>query len=201
MFEKYTEKARRVIFFARYEASQHGNQYIETPCMLLGLMREDKVLFTGLLPGETDVLARLVEDVEALCPNNGKKLATSVDLPLSHASKRVLVYAAGEGERQKHPTIGTRHLLWGLLKENGPETAALRSHGIDLEKMSAELAHAADEDSAIDRRALHRLLDQVPAERLRAAATLLVGLTAETFEVSGTTPGGPFHYSFIGKSE
>ena len=39
MFEKYTEKARRVIFFARYEASQHGEPYIETPCLLLGIMR------------------------------------------------------------------------------------------------------------------------------------------------------------------
>lgn len=202
MFERYTEKARRTIFFARYEASQHGNQYIETPCMLLGLIREDKVLFAGLLTGEPDGLTRLVADVEALCPNSGKKVATSVDLPLSHASKRALAYAAGESERQNHPTIGTRHLLWGLLKESGPETAALKSHGIDLEKMSVELAHAVDEVSTtFDRRAMHRLLDQVPAERLEAAASLLVGLTAETFEVTGTTPGGPFHYSFTGKSE
>ena len=44
MFERYTEKARRVIFFARYEASQFGSPYIETEHLLLGLLREDKAL-------------------------------------------------------------------------------------------------------------------------------------------------------------
>ena len=47
MFERYTEKARRVIFFARYEASQFGSPYIETEHLLLGLLREDKALATA----------------------------------------------------------------------------------------------------------------------------------------------------------
>jgi ATP-dependent Clp protease ATP-binding subunit ClpC len=49
MFERYTEKARRVIFFARYEASQFGSPYIETEHLLLGLMREDKALTNRFL--------------------------------------------------------------------------------------------------------------------------------------------------------
>jgi ATP-dependent Clp protease ATP-binding subunit ClpC len=49
MFERYTEKARRVIFFARYEASQYGSPYIETEHLLLGSLREDKVLTNRLL--------------------------------------------------------------------------------------------------------------------------------------------------------
>ena len=49
MFERYTEKARRVIFFARYEASQYGSPYIETEHLLLGLLREDKVLANRFL--------------------------------------------------------------------------------------------------------------------------------------------------------
>ena len=49
MFERYTEKARRVIFFARYEASQLGSPYIETEHLLLGLLREDKVLTEQVL--------------------------------------------------------------------------------------------------------------------------------------------------------
>ena len=51
MFEKYTEKARRVIFFARYEASQFGSPYIETEHLLLGLLREDKALTNRFLRG------------------------------------------------------------------------------------------------------------------------------------------------------
>src|SRR5881227_1574273 len=49
MFERYTEKARRVIFFARYEASQFGSPYIETEHLLLGLLREDKALTNRFL--------------------------------------------------------------------------------------------------------------------------------------------------------
>ena len=49
MFEKYTEKARRVIFFARYEASQFGQPYIETEHLLLGILREDKALTSRFL--------------------------------------------------------------------------------------------------------------------------------------------------------
>ena len=57
MFERYTEKARRVIFFARYEASQYGSPYIETEHLLLGLMREDKALANRFLRQQNKVFA------------------------------------------------------------------------------------------------------------------------------------------------
>jgi ATP-dependent Clp protease ATP-binding subunit ClpC len=50
MFDRYTEKARRVIFFARYEASQFGTPQIESEHVLLGLLREDRFLFRHLMP-------------------------------------------------------------------------------------------------------------------------------------------------------
>jgi ATP-dependent Clp protease ATP-binding subunit ClpC len=55
MFERYTEKARRVIFFARYEASQFGSPYIETEHLLLGLLRENHVIAAKFLPAESSV--------------------------------------------------------------------------------------------------------------------------------------------------
>ena len=55
MFERYTEKARRVIFFARYEASQFGSPYIETEHLLLGLLREDKALTFRFLRSHASV--------------------------------------------------------------------------------------------------------------------------------------------------
>jgi ATP-dependent Clp protease ATP-binding subunit ClpC len=54
MFERYTERARRAIFFARYEASNYGSRYIETEHLLLGLLREDHALATWF-PGESDI--------------------------------------------------------------------------------------------------------------------------------------------------
>lgn len=88
MFEHYTEKARRTIFFARYEASQLGGSYIETEHLLLGLLREDKALANRFLGSHAAVesIRKRIEDRTA----PGQKVSTSVDLPLSHESKRVL---------------------------------------------------------------------------------------------------------------
>jgi len=92
MFERYTEKARRVIFFARYEASQFGSPYIETEHLLLGLMREDKALTHRFLHGQAHVesIRKQIEEQTEV----REKVSTSVDLPLSNEGKRVLAYAA-----------------------------------------------------------------------------------------------------------
>ena len=115
MFERYTEKARRVIFFARYEASQFGSPYIETEHLLLGLLREDKQLANRFLRSHAavDSIRKQIEGHTTV----REKVSTSVDLPLSHECKRVLAYGAEEAERLNHKHIGTEHLLLGLLRE------------------------------------------------------------------------------------
>src|ERR1035438_1086649 len=109
MFERYTEKARRVIFFARYEASQFGSPYIETEHLLLGLLREDKALTNRFLRSHASVesIRKQIEGHTTI----REKVSTSVDLPLSNECKRVLAYAAEEAERLSHKHIGTEHLL------------------------------------------------------------------------------------------
>lgn len=113
MFERYTEKARRVIFFARYEASQYGSLYIETEHMLLGLLREDPNL-TRLLPNmkSVDEIRREAElHIEAR-----ERISTSVEIPLSAQCKRALNLAAEEADRLASHSICTEHLLLGLLR-------------------------------------------------------------------------------------
>jgi len=97
MFERYTEKARRVIFFARYEASQFGSPCIETEHLLLGLLREDKALANRFLRSSASVES-IRKQIEAHTTMR-EKVSTSVDLPLSHECKRVLAYGAEEAER------------------------------------------------------------------------------------------------------
>src|ERR1022692_4450421 len=133
MFERFTEKARRAVFFARNEASQHGTPYIETPSLLLGIVREDKDLMARLLPAGAEELIRLIADVEALFPKFSGKISTSVDLPLSRVAKLALSYAAEEAERRHHRAIEPLHLLWGLLTAGGAENACPKSHGVTLE--------------------------------------------------------------------
>ena len=116
MFERYTEKARRVIYFARYEASNVGSPYIESEHLLLGLLREDKVLTNHFLraPYESvESIRKQIDDRTMIRP----KGSTSVDLPLSNECKRVLAYAAEEAHGFSHRHIGTEHLLLGLLRE------------------------------------------------------------------------------------
>jgi ATP-dependent Clp protease ATP-binding subunit ClpC len=131
MFERYTEKARTVIFFAREEASQFGSPYIETEHLLMGLVRDDKLLVKRFLPSDA-----AVESIRKQIENHltiREKVPTSVDLPLSRECVRVLEYAAEEAERLNHKHIGTEHLLLGLLREEKCYAAEiLQERGLQL---------------------------------------------------------------------
>ena len=153
MFERYTEKARRVIFFARYEASQFGSPYIDTEHLLLGLLREYKALAHRFLPSHAS-MESIRRQVEHHSPVRDK-VATSVDLPLSNECKRILAYAAEEAERLNHKYIGTEHLLLGLLREEKCFAAELlREHGVRLSAIrdyltQEEAAYESDEGRPI----------------------------------------------------
>ena len=132
MFERYTEKARRVIFFARYEASQFGSSYIETEHLLLGLLRENSELARLLPPGSAATIRKQIEAQTVI----RQKVSTSVDLPLSNESKRVLAYGAEEAESLGHKRIGTEHLFLGLFREKEClATEILRQLGVQYEKV------------------------------------------------------------------
>jgi ATP-dependent Clp protease ATP-binding subunit ClpC len=144
MFERYTEKARRVIFFARYEASQFGSPYIETEHLLLGLLREDKALTNRFLRqhSSVDSIRKQIEGHTTI----REKVSTSVDLPLSNECKRVLAYAAEEAERLSHKHIGTEHLLLGLLREEKCFAAEmLHERGLKLQIIREEMQRTTQE--------------------------------------------------------
>ena len=137
MFEWYTEKARRVIFFARYEASQFGSPYIETEHLLIGIIREDKGLSNRFLHSGAATIRQQVENQTTV----RQSIATSVDLPLSNESKRVLAYAAEEAGPLAHQHIGTEHLFLGLLREEKSFAAQIMmERGVRLSKVREELA-------------------------------------------------------------
>ncbi len=115
MFERYTEKARRVIFFARYEASQYGAASIESEHLLLGLLREDWTLNKRIL-GQKGTAEDIRKEIEGQI-TIGKRVATSVEMPLSAESKHILSWAFEEAERLGDKYVGTEHLLLGILRE------------------------------------------------------------------------------------
>lgn len=151
MFERYTEKARRVIFFARYEASQFGQPFIETEHILLGLLREDKGLTNRFLHTYGGVEEAIRMEI-AKHTVIREKTSTSIDLPLSNESKRVLAYAAEEAEHLGHKHVGTEHLLLGLLREEDClAVQILKERGITLEAARAQIAKTSTEQTLAGR--------------------------------------------------
>jgi len=138
MFERYTEKARRVIFFARHEASEFGSPYIETEHLLMGLLREDKALANRFLRSQAAVES-IRKQIENHLPIR-EKFSTSVDLPLSHESSHVLAFAAAESQHLNHQHIGTEHLLLGLLREEKCfASEILQERGLQLSTVREQL--------------------------------------------------------------
>jgi ATP-dependent Clp protease ATP-binding subunit ClpC len=168
MFERYTEKARRVIFFARYEASQFGSPCIETEHLLLGLLREDKVLTNRFLRSSASVES-IRKQIEAQTTLR-EKVSTSVDLPLSQECKRVLAYGAEEAERLNHKHIGTEHLLLGLLREEKCFAAdILHERGLRLNQVRDEIARSSSEKMSSNRPKESSLLSEFSRDLTQAA--------------------------------
>lgn len=132
MFERFTEAARRALFFARYEASQMGGTSIEPDHLILGLIRKSK----GLVP---QILALSQISPDAIRaeikrrPVSKEKISTSVEIPFAAGANRALLYAAEEADRLMHDYIGTEHVLLGLLREEASGAPSiLTMHGLRL---------------------------------------------------------------------
>jgi|SRR5271168_1022958 len=133
MFERYTEKARRTIFFARYEASQFGTPEIESEHLLLGLLREGRGTLNYLLrlQGKEEEMRAAI----TASSTQQEKTSTSTDLPLTNECKRILAYGAEEASRLGHKHIGIEHLMLGILREKDCLAARiLREQGLQLDK-------------------------------------------------------------------
>jgi hypothetical protein len=113
MFERYTERARRVIFFARYEASNYGSRHIETEHLLLGLLREDRAL-ARWFPGKS-VEPTIRAEIEKRI-TRGERIAVSVEVPLSTECEKVLTIASETSERLGHRQVETEHILIAILR-------------------------------------------------------------------------------------
>jgi quercetin dioxygenase-like cupin family protein len=147
MFERYNDQARRVLFFARYEASQLGSLSIEAEHVLLGLIREGAGLTARLfdrLQLSPETIRYEIERRTGL----REKVPTAVEIPFSAATQRVLNLAAEEADRLAHQHIGSEHLLLGIVRERDSAAASiLASHGLTLETVREDLVRLLDEES------------------------------------------------------
>ena len=149
MFERYTERARRVLFFARYEATQMGGTLIETEHLLLGLIREGKGLTSRIFARSHLSLEGIRKEVEGRTVFREKVASTQTDIPFSPDTKRVLQFAAEEADRLLHTYIGTEHLLLGILREERSVAASiLYEKGMRLANVREDIVQLLNEKTA-----------------------------------------------------
>jgi uncharacterized protein (TIGR03435 family) len=153
MFERYSEEARRVLFYAQYEATRLGSVSIETAHLLLGLIREgpatmNRIFTKSHLPLEEirKKLAGGVATPEAIVAGDPPQL------PFSAETKRVLHLAAEEADRLLHNRIIPEHLLLGILREERSVAASiLTEHGLRLDKVRDDIVLLLHEETTIPR--------------------------------------------------
>jgi uncharacterized protein (TIGR03435 family) len=132
MFERYTEQARRALFFARYEAFQVGSPFIETEHLLLGLFREDQSPTARVFARARLSVDEVRREIDA---RTARRIVTSEsnEIPFSDETKAVLTYAAQEADRLLHEHVGTEHLLLGLFREErGIAATILTEQGLRI---------------------------------------------------------------------
>src|SRR5688500_10003182 len=150
MFERYTERARRALFFGRYEASQLGSISIETEHLLLGLMRDAQGLIARIFARAHLQLADIRREIESRSVFR-EKVSTSVEIPFSEEVKRALGFAAEESDRLLHGYIGTEHLLLGVLREERSVAASiLMERGMRLQSVRDDIVLLLKEDPHVD---------------------------------------------------
>ncbi len=138
-FEKFSERARRVLISAQEEAQHLNHSYIDTEHILLGLLREEEGVAAKVLINLGTSLHKVRATVE-LTMEHSEKPSTG-ETGLTPSAKRVIELAIDEARHLGHNYIGTEHLLLGLLREGGGTAAsALESLGITIDRVRAETA-------------------------------------------------------------
>ncbi|MEK7814777.1 MAG: Clp protease N-terminal domain-containing protein, partial [Chloroflexota bacterium] len=145
-FEKFSERARRVLSLAQEEAQRFNHNYIGTEHVLLGLVRETEGVAARVLSSLGVDLSKVRSAVEFII-GRGEKPAQG-EIGLTPRAKKVVELAVDEARRMNHTYIGTEHLLIGLLREGeGVAAGVLESLGVTLDKVRAEthrtLSHSA----------------------------------------------------------
>ncbi len=139
MFNRFTERARKVIVLAKEEAKRFNHDYIGTEHLLLGLIREGEGVAAAVLQKLGLDLESIRIEVEKVV-QPGPQTQVMGDIPFTPRSKKALELSAEEARALGHNYIGTEHLLLGLIREGeGVAYRVFLNMGVDLEKVRNEI--------------------------------------------------------------
>ena len=151
MFDRFTDRAKKVMNLARQEAQRFNHEYLGTEHVLLGLVQEGSGVAANVLKQMGVDLAKIRTEVENIV-KTGPSMVTMGQLPFTPRAKKVLELSLEEASNLGHNYIGTEHLLLGLIKENeGIAAQVLMNLGVKLEEVREEVldflgADAVDEE-------------------------------------------------------
>jgi ATP-dependent Clp protease ATP-binding subunit ClpC len=139
MFDRFTDRAKKVMSFARQEAMKFNHEYIGTEHILLGLVQEGSGVAANVLKNMTIDLEKIRHEVEKIV-KTGPSMVTMGQLPFTPRAKKVLELSLEEASQLSHNYIGTEHLLLGLIRENeGIAAQVLMNLGIKLDEVREEV--------------------------------------------------------------
>ncbi|MEM6334219.1 MAG: Clp protease N-terminal domain-containing protein, partial [Planctomycetota bacterium] len=139
MFERFTDRARKVMALANQEAQRFNHEYIGTEHILLGLVKEGSGVGANVLKNLEVDLRKVRLEVEKLV-KSGPDMVTMGKLPQTPRAKKVIEYAIEEARSLNHNYVGTEHLLLGLLREHeGVAAQVLMNLGLKLEEVREEV--------------------------------------------------------------
>jgi ATP-dependent Clp protease ATP-binding subunit ClpC len=146
MWQRFTERARKVVFYAQEEAQRFGEGYVSTEHLLLGLVRESDSVAARVLEKLGVNLSRIRAEVEKQLPRGDAR--PSQDMTLTPRAKRVIDLAYDEARNLNNNYIGTEHLLLGLIREgDGLAGRVLAKLGVELEKARREVMSLQDNET------------------------------------------------------
>jgi len=146
MWQRFTERARKVVFYAQEEAQKFGEGYVSTEHLLLGLVRESDSVAARVLEKLGVSLNRIRAEVEKQLPRGDAR--PSQDMTLTPRAKRVIDLAYDEARNLNNNYIGTEHLLLGLIREgDGLAGRVLAKLGVELEKARREVMALQDTET------------------------------------------------------
>src|ERR671913_2185391 len=146
-FDKFTDRARKVLTLAQDEAQRFNHNYIGTEHLLLGLVREGEGVAARVLENMNVELAKVRTAVEFIIGRGDRPVVGEVGL--TPRAKRVIELAIDEARRFGHNYIGTEHLLLGLVREGeGIAAGVLESLGVNLDKVRHEVIRVLSQSSS-----------------------------------------------------
>ncbi|MFN6148207.1 MAG: ATP-dependent Clp protease ATP-binding subunit [Planctomycetota bacterium] len=139
MFDRFTDRAKKVMSFARQEAMKFNHEYIGTEHILLGLVQEGSGVAANVLKNMTVDLEKIRHEVEKIV-KTGPSMVPMGQLPFTPRAKKVLELSLEEASQLSHNYIGTEHLLLGLIRENeGIAAQVLTNLGVKLDEVREEV--------------------------------------------------------------